>query len=116
MGPLSISNVTESSADLTWKPPSSDGGSPLTSYIIEARPVTSSSWKQVGKVKGDETSFTVPDLRLDTEYLFRVFAVNAEGQSSPLEGKESARPTKKLSKWFYFIREQGPLIELFVYC
>ncbi|KAH9498302.1 hypothetical protein Btru_006487 [Bulinus truncatus] len=97
VGPLEISNVTETTADLSWKPPQSDGGTPLTSYIIESRPVTRSTWIQAGKVKGDETKFTVPDLRLDTEYLFRVIAVNAEGQSAPLEGKESARPTKKIA-------------------
>lgn len=90
--------MTDSSADLTWKPPKSDGGLPLISYNIESRPVNRSTWIQVGKVKGDETTFTVPDLRLDTEYLFRVTAVNAEGQSEPLEGKETAKPIKKISK------------------
>ncbi|GFO38541.1 titin, partial [Plakobranchus ocellatus] len=97
VGPLEISNVTDCSADLAWKPPKSDGGSPLTSYIIESRPSTRSTWNQSGKIKGDQTSFTVPDLRLDTEYLFRVTAVNSEGQSQPLEGKETAKPMKKIS-------------------
>ncbi|RUS90387.1 hypothetical protein EGW08_001882, partial [Elysia chlorotica] len=97
VGPLEISNVTDSTADLSWKPPKSDGGSPVTSYIIESRPTNRSTWNQSGKVKGDQTSFTVPDLRLDMEYIFRVIAVNAEGQSSPLESKETARPKKKIN-------------------
>ncbi|GFS00827.1 titin [Elysia marginata] len=97
VGPLEISNVTDSTADLTWQAPKSDGGSPLTSYIIESRPSNRSTWNPSGKVKGDQTSFTVPDLRLDTEYIFRVIAVNSEGQSSPLEGKEAAKPKKKIT-------------------
>ena len=92
--------MTESTADLAWKPPKSDGGSPLTSYIIESKPSNRSSWTQSGKVKGDQTTLTVPDLRLDTEYVFRVTAVNSEGQSSPLEGKETAKPKKKISEYY----------------
>ena len=93
-----MSNVTDCSADLQWKAPDSDGGSPLTSYIIEMRPDSRSTWTKAGSVDGATTTFTVPDLKVDTEYHFRVIAVNAEGQSAPLEGKETAKPTKKISK------------------
>ena len=95
-GPLEISNVTENSADLQWKPPESDGGTPLTSYIIEMRPDSRSTWTKAGSVDGTTTNFTVPDLREGTEYYFRVIAVNAEGQSEPLQGKDTAKPTKKI--------------------
>ena len=93
-----MSNVTDCSADLQWKAPESDGGSPLTSYIIEMRPDSRSTWSKAGSVDGATTNFTVPDLKVDTEYHFRVMAVNAEGQSAPLEGKETAKPTKKISE------------------
>lgn len=95
-GPLEISNVTENSADLQWNPPESDGGTPLTSYIIEVRPDSRSTWTKAGSVDGTTTNFTVPDLREGTEYYFRVIAVNAEGQSEPLQGKDTAKPTKKI--------------------
>ncbi|KAK7507540.1 hypothetical protein BaRGS_00001475, partial [Batillaria attramentaria] len=95
-GPLEINNVTDKSADLTWKPPESDGGTPLTGYIIEVRPDSRSTWTKAGSVDGTTTSFTVPDLKEGQEYHFRVMAVNAEGQSAPLESKETAKPTKKL--------------------
>lgn len=91
--------MTESTADLKWKPPEKDGGTPVTSYIIESRPSNRSTWTQVGKVKGDETSFTVPDLKIGTEYKFQVIAVNAEGLSVPLEGKSTATPAKKICKY-----------------
>ena len=95
-GPLTVDNVTENSADLQWQPPESDGGTPLTSYIIEVRPDSRSTWTKAGSVDGTTTNFTVPDLREGTEYYFRVIAVNAEGQSEPLQGKDTAKPTKKI--------------------
>lgn len=93
---MTVSNVTDTSADLAWKPPESDGGTPLTSYIIEVRPETRSTWTKTGSVGPDTTTFTVPDLRVGTEYHFRVIAVNAEGESTPLEGKETAKPIQKI--------------------
>ena len=93
-----MDNVTENSADLQWKAPESDGGSPLTSYIIEVRPDSRSTWTKAGSVGGATNSFTVPDLKDGTEYHFRVIAVNAEGQSAPLEGKETAKPVKKIGR------------------
>ena len=95
-----MSNITETSADLQWKAPESDGGSPLTSYIIEVRPDSRSTWTKAGSVDGTSTSFTVPDLKVDTEYHFRVIAINAEGQSAPLEGLDTAKPAKKIGKFF----------------
>ena len=100
---MEVSNVTDCSADLQWKAPDSDGGSPLTSYIIEMRPDSRSTWTKAGSVDGTTNNFTVPDLKVDTEYHFRVSAVNAEGQSAPLEGKETAKPTKKISECLHFV-------------
>jgi titin len=95
---LEISNVTENSANLSWKAPDSDGGSPLTSYLVEVRPSTRTTWTKAGTVDGNTTTFTAPDLEPGNEYIFRVFAVNAEGQSAPLEGIDTAKPVKKICK------------------
>ena len=102
-GPLEVSNVTDCSADLQWKAPDSDGGSPLTSYIIEMRPDSRSTWTKAGSVDGTTNNFTVPDLKVDTEYHFRVIAVNAEGQSAPLEAKDTAKPVKKIGRHSFFL-------------
>ena len=115
-----MSDVTDCSADLQWKAPESDGGSPLTSYIIEVRPDSRSTWTKAGSVDGDTNRFTVPDLKVDTEYHFRVTAVNAEGQSAPLEGKETAKPTKKISEcqlfdFVLFVTETEKKYTLFLF-
>ena len=102
-GPLEVSNVTEKTADLQWKAPDSDGGTPLTSYIIEMRPDSRSTWTKAGSVDGATTKFTVPDLKVGTEYHFRVLAVNVEGQSAPLEGMDTAKPAKKISECCSFV-------------
>lgn len=62
--------------------------------------VRRSFWNKAGEVKPNVTKFTVENLNLDTEYVFRVTAINAEGQSPPLTSDKSAKPTKKLSKYF----------------
>lgn len=95
---MEISNVTHDSADLEWKPSESDGGTTITNYIIEFRPTDSKTWVKCGTVGPDVTKFTASDLIENTEYLFRVVAVNAEGRSEPLEAKDVTIPRKKISK------------------
>ena len=97
-GPLQVSEVTENSAQVEWKPPQSDGGSPLTHYRLEVRDVRRSTWSKVADVKPTDTKYTVAKLSLDTEYLFRVVAVNTEGDSPPLSTMAPIAPVKKLSK------------------
>jgi titin len=108
-GPLEVSNVTENTADIQWKAPDSDGGSPLTSYLVEVRPSTRTTWTKAGTVDGNTTAFTVPDLQPGNEYYFRVIAINDEGQSAPLEGIDTAKPAKKIGKLhsaFFFLHVQ----------
>lgn len=71
---------------------------PLTSYSIEMRDVRRTTWLKVADVKPMVTTFTVPKLVLDNEYLFRVVAVNAEGVSPPLTSTTPISPVKKLGK------------------
>ena len=83
---------------LTWKVPESDGGTPITHYIIESRPDTRSTWANIGKTKAKVLTFMAEDLREGTEYHFRVSAVNAEGQGPALDGLDTATPMKKKGK------------------
>lgn len=98
-----IENVTDSSADLEWKPSENDGGTPITSYLVEFRSVTRTTWSKAGTVDASVTKFTAKDLTAGTEYNFRVIAVNAEGHSRPLEAKGTVKPMKELCKSLEFI-------------
>lgn len=82
-GSPEASNITETSATLNWKAPTSDGGSPITNYDIEKREGASGRWTTCNKFDVSETSFTVRDLRAGHEYSFRVTAVNKAGSSKP---------------------------------
>ena len=96
IGPLEIINITENTADLEWKPPKHDGGRPIVDYIIENRTMTRVTWSKCGTVDGKTTAFTATNLLEETEYLFRVIAVNEEGKSPPLEATDITKPTRKI--------------------
>jgi titin len=100
VGPLDVSNVTEKSATVSWKAPESDGGLPLTGYLLEVRDSRRTAWKKVADLKPSQTSHTVPDLDIGNDYFFRVTAINKEGSSSPLQTQEATKITKDICKYF----------------
>ena len=95
-GPLVISDVTENSCRLRWKPSEKDGGKPIENYVIEVRESRRSMWNTAGTVDDVTTEFTAKSLVVDNEYYFRVKAVNEEGESAPLEASDTAKPKKKI--------------------
>ncbi|MCB0963985.1 MAG: DUF4214 domain-containing protein [Acidimicrobiales bacterium] len=64
------------SATVTWLPPASDGGSPITGYRVRA--YADGAFLQDLTV-GTATSTVVPDLKPGTIYRFEVIATNAIG-------------------------------------
>ena len=77
---------------IAWEPPESDGGSPLTGYIIEKRDALRSSWIKVATVDTNVTSHKIENLFEGASYLFRVFAENKVGPS--LQAAETTQPQK----------------------
>ena len=78
---------------LTWKPSASDGGSPIKEYIVERKDTRKTSWTKVASVDAKSPlSCTAKKLLEDVPYLFRVIAVNEEGQSPPLEADKEIVP------------------------
>ncbi|XP_015183294.1 PREDICTED: twitchin isoform X5 [Polistes dominula] len=71
--------------DLTWKEPVSDGGSPITGYIIEKKDKYSTMWEKALETETPVTQALVHGLIEGNDYLFRVIAVNKAGQSEPGE-------------------------------
>jgi len=97
---MDVSELTKTSAKLSWKPPSNDGGSPLTGYIIEKKEGRRTTWARCDKISPDVTTYNVKNLTEGTEYLFRVTAENKIGVSPVLETDQSIIPKSKFGKCF----------------
>jgi predicted phage tail protein len=78
--------------DLTWKAPSSNGGSMLRFYIIELSVDGGKTWRFVSNNLPRVTSASITGLVNGVVYVFRVSAVNLVGASWPSISSESLRP------------------------
>lgn len=91
---LKASDVTATSAVLTWTTPESDGGSPINNYIVEKSTTLSGRWVRAYKASITETKLELTDLVEGTSYEFRVSAENDAGVGpacepiGPIEAKE----------------------------
>ena len=85
-GTPEITDYDNESADIRWGPSASDGGSPITHYIIQKKE-GSKDWEVVDKLRtptGNELlEFKVTGLVEKTKVQFRVIAVNKGGESEP---------------------------------
>ncbi|XP_014601987.1 PREDICTED: titin [Polistes canadensis] len=79
-----VINFTSKSVTLTWSPPANNGGTELTGYIIEKRPLIGkgSRWIKVVTLEATTHQYCIENLK-ESEFLFRVFAENSMGLSLP---------------------------------
>ena len=84
-GPLKISEVTKETCVVTWKAPLDNGGVSVDKYIIDRLDVARGEWTPTGEVNGETTTLRIIRLTAGKEYMFRVRAVNKEGESDALE-------------------------------
>ena len=75
--------MTATAMTLTWTPPGSDNGSPVTGYHLERRDTAKDRWTKVSRGAVRETTLEVKDLTKDAEYEFRVAAENKAGVGEP---------------------------------
>ena len=80
---VEVGAVTRESAVVAWKAPDSDGGSPISGYVVERSLAASARWLRVNKAPVSELSLLVDDLVEDNEYQFRVVAENKVGPGEP---------------------------------
>lgn len=85
-----VSDVTPTSAVISWSSPESDGGSPITGYIVEKREKGKDRWVKVNRAPVKATTLIASDLYEGNEYEFRVKAENKAGLSEP------SQPSKKV--------------------
>ena len=100
VGPLSVSDITADSVTLSWQPPESDGGTPVTKYFIEKCDAKRKSWNKVAEIESKNLTYVVPKLYEEQSYLFRVSAINAEGQGQPLQMDTEVVPKKPAGGFF----------------
>lgn len=81
-----VATGTDASAQLSWTPPSSDGGAAISDYVVQYATSASGPFTTFADGTSANTSATVSGLVNGSEYVFRVAAVNAAGtgSSSPL--------------------------------
>ena len=99
-GKPEITDWDKDHVDLKWAPPETDGGAPITGYIIEKRKKGTHKWQPAKTTSTPITQATVPDLEEGEEYEFRVLAVNKAGPSEPSDPSRSiiAKPRKLAPK------------------
>jgi hypothetical protein len=64
---------------LWWTAPASNGGSPVTDYVVQRSPDGTSGWISLPDGVGTTTNYTVRGLSNATRHYFRVVAKNAAG-------------------------------------
>ncbi|MBN3314489.1 CNTN3 protein, partial [Atractosteus spatula] len=83
---VTVEEITDSTAQLSWRP-GRDNGSPITGYIIQGRTPFTVGWQAIDTVPevidGNTLTATVVDLNAWVEYEFRVVASNSVGVGEP---------------------------------
>lgn len=70
-------------ADLKWDKPDNDGGAPITGYVVEYKDKFGKEWMTGIEVPGDQFQATVPGLKENSQYEFRIRAINKAGPGEP---------------------------------
>ena len=84
-GTPQVAKVTRSYVDLKWEPPSFDGGSRITGYVVEKRELGHPFWIRCSEYNVPDCEFSAINLREGGDYEFRVSAVNAAGRGEPAQ-------------------------------
>lgn len=85
-------------ADVAWEPPESDGGAPITGYVVEYKEKFGKDWIPGVEVPADKKQATVDGLKENGQYEFRVRAINRAGPGEPSD------PTKPIIAKCRFVK------------
>lgn len=87
---ITSTNLTKNSIMVTWDPPTDDGNTSITNYVIRARLHGTNTWFEVAITDGAARSFTLTEingsaLNPDTKYDIQIIARSSAGESLPAE-------------------------------
>ncbi len=86
-----VATYGNTTTKLDWTAPASNGGSPVTDYVIEYRAAATATWTTTNDGVGTGTSYDFTGLTNGTLYYFRVAATNVAG-TGPASAPQSATP------------------------
>lgn len=88
---------------MAWKAPESDGGAPLTGYVIEKREGSRKTWTRAGETSSENLRYKATKLTEGSEYFFRVAAENSIGIGPFVTLEDGTKATVPFSKLLLFI-------------
>lgn len=80
---LHVSDIYHDSCVLSWSPPVSDGGLPVSGFHVEQRLLTRPSWLRLTTTPVSGTRYQVSGLMDGQSYQYRVLSENRVGLSEP---------------------------------
>lgn len=80
---VKITDARKETVSLQWKPPKSDGGLPVTEYLIEKRQVGKEKYIPATEETVTDTRFTLTGFKEGDHFEFRILAKNEMGLGAP---------------------------------
>ena len=81
---LQVTEQHKESIAFSWEAPESDGGAPITKYVVEKADAKRAVFAVIGETDATTRFYRATKLYEGSEYLFRVAAENAIGQGPPV--------------------------------
>lgn len=97
-----ITKVNKDCIFVAWDRPDSDGGSPITGYLIERKERNSLLWVKANDTPVRSTEYPCVGLIEGLEYSFRIYALNKAGSSPPSKPTEYVTARMPVGEYFFF--------------
>lgn len=100
---LRVTDVGDGGISIAWDVPKSDGGSPVTGYVVETCRTGTTGWTKAGSVDHSTLAFDISGLITGDYYFIRCYAENLAGLCKrPAELGEpvcAKQPTSMIGYW-----------------
>lgn len=95
-----VTKVNKDCIFVAWDRPDSDGGSPITGYLIERKERNSLLWVKANDTSVRSTEYPCAGLVEGLEYSFRIYALNKAGSSPPSKPTEYVTARMPVGEFF----------------